>query len=165
MLVVVCALGACAAPSSPSEPPPELANTFESAEALAQAVLRGLQRQDRAYLATLALSEGEFRGYVWPELPASRPERNLPFDYVWGQLRQRGQAALDSILSRYGGRVLKFSSIAFKGETTTYPTFTVMRDSEIVAADESGREWVLQLFGSTMVKDGRYKLFSYVVDE
>ncbi len=40
-----------------------------------------------------------------------------------------------------------------------------MRESEIIAADETGRELVLRLYGSAMVKDGRYKLFSYVVDE
>jgi hypothetical protein len=33
-----------------------------------------------------------------------------------------------------------------------------MRESEIIAADETGR-------GSAMVKDGRFKMFSYVVDE
>ena len=40
-----------------------------------------------------------------------------------------------------------------------------MRESEIIAADETGRELVLRLYGSAMVKDGRVKLFSYVVDD
>ena len=53
----------------------------------------------------------------------------------------------------------------FTGETTQYPSFLVMRDSEIVAADETGRELVLRLFGSVLVKDGRCKVFSYVVDD
>ena len=53
----------------------------------------------------------------------------------------------------------------FTGETTQYQSFAVMRESEIIAVDETGRELVLRLYGSAMVKDGRYKLFSYVVDE
>ena len=39
-----------------------------------------------------------------------------------------------------------------------------MRESEIIAADDTGRELVLHLYGSAMVNDGRYKMFSYVVD-
>ena len=50
------------------------------------------------------------------------------------------------------------------GEPTQHPGFLVMRDSEIVAADETGRELVRRLFGSALVKDGRHKVFSYVVD-
>ena len=57
------------------------------------------------------------------------------------------------------------SSDAFKGESTTYQTFTVMRESEIIATDDSGRELILNLYGSAMLKDGRYKLYSFVVDE
>jgi len=41
----------------------------------------------------------------------------------------------------------------------------VMRESQIIAADETGRELILRLYGSAMVKDGRFKVFSYVVDE
>ena len=90
--------------------------------------------------------------------------RNVPFDYAWGQLKQRSDAALSVTMSRYGGRPLRFVRTTFTGETTTYETFTVRRESEIIAADESGRELILRLYGSAMVRDGRYKLFSYVVD-
>jgi hypothetical protein len=102
---------------------------------------------------------------VWPELPTSRPERNVPFDYAWGQLKQNSDGSLGQTLARYGGRPLRLVQTRFTGETTAYQSFSVMRDSEIVAADETGRELILHLYGSAMVKDGRYKLFSYVVDE
>jgi hypothetical protein len=156
-------LSACTQPTSPSSKIP-LANTFDTAEALAQAVLVRLASKDVAGLKALALSEQEFKDHVWPELDTSRPERNVPFDYAWGQLKQRSDGSLDSVVSRYAGRPLKFVRTSYRGETTQYASFVVMRESEIVAADETGRELVLQLFGSAMVKDGRYKLFSYVVD-
>jgi len=113
----------------------------------------------------LALSEAEFRDHVWPELPTSRPERNVPFEYAWGQLKQHSDGSLQGSLGRYAGRPLRFARMRFTGETTQYPSFLVMRDSEIVAADETGRELVLRLFGSVLVKDGRCKVFSYVVDD
>lgn len=161
--VIIVAMAACSRPSSPSNKVP-LANTFESPEALAQGVLDAMARRDVARLKALALSEAEFRDHVWPELPASRPERNVPFDYAWSQMKQHSDGALEGTVARYGGRSLRFVRTRYTGETTNYQSFAVMRESEVVAADESGRELVLQLFGSAMLKDGRYKLFSFVVD-
>lgn len=161
--VIALALAGCTPPTSPSNKTP-LTQTFETPEALAQAVLTRLASKDVAGLKALALSEQEFKDQVWPELDTSRPERNVPFDYAWGQLKQRSDGSLDSVVSRYAGRPLRFVRTRFRGETTQYKSFAVMRESEIVAADETGRELVLQLFGSAMVKDGRYKLFSFVVD-
>jgi len=112
----------------------------------------------------MALSEAEFREYVWPELPVSRPERNVPFDYAWGQMNQRSEGSLGDTVGRYGGRPLRFVSTRFTGDTTTYQTFSVMRASEIVATDEGGKDLVLRLYGSALQKDGRYKLYSFVVD-
>lgn len=132
---------------------------------MAQAVLDGLAHRDVSRLKALALSETEFRDHVWPELPTSRPERNVPFAYAWGQMKQRSDGSLNNTIGRYAGRSLKFVRAGFTGETTQYRSFRVMRDSEVVALDETGRELVLRLYGSAMVKDGRYKLFSYVVDD
>jgi hypothetical protein len=158
------AAAACAAPSEPSSPAP-LAHTFESQEALARAVLTALAARDVERLRALPLTEAEFREHVWPELPTSRPERNVPFEYAWGQLKQNSDAFLSTTLSRYGGRRLTFVDARFTGETTAYASFSVMRDSEIIAADEQGRELILRLYGSALVQDGRYKMFSYVVDD
>lgn len=162
-VVIALAMAACTPPTSPSNKTP-LSNTFDTPEALAQAVLSRLASGDVTGLKALALSEQEFRDHVWPELPASRPERNVPFDYAWQQMKQRSDGALEGTLGRYGGRPLTFVRTRYTGETTTYQSFAVMRESEVVATDESGRELVLQLFGSAMLKDGRYKLFSFVVD-
>jgi len=156
-------MAACTQPTSPSSKIP-LSETFDSPEALAQAVLTRLANKDVAGLKALALSEQEFKDHVWPELDTSRPERNVPFDYAWGQLKQRSDGSLDSVVTRYAGRPLRFVRTSYRGETTQYKSFAVMRESEIVAADETGRELVLQLFGSAMVKDGRFKVFSFVVD-
>ena len=161
--VIALTMAACTQPTAPSNKVP-LANTFDTPEALAQGVLARLASRDVAGLRALALSEPEFRDYVWPELDTSRPERNVPFDYAWGQMKQRSDGSLDGTIARYGGKALRFSRARYRGETTQYASFVVMRESEIVAVDETGRELVLQLFGSAMLKDGRYKVFSFVVD-
>ena len=63
---------------------PSLANALESPEAVGRAVVRGHAENDLEALRALAVTEAEFRDLVWPKLPAGRPERNLPMDYVWG---------------------------------------------------------------------------------
>jgi hypothetical protein len=163
-LLAVLLTAACSIPAEPTRSAGPLAHTFESPDALARTILVALAGRDVDRLRQLALTEDEFREHVWPELPTSRPERNVPFDYAWGQLKQHSDSSLSETVGRYGGRPLRFVRTAFSGESTTYQTFTVIRESEIIAADESGRELVLRLYGSALVKDGRYKLYSFVVD-
>ena len=165
VVAAVVLTAACSAPAEPTRSAVTLSHTFDSPEALAQAVLARLAQKDRAGLRALPLSETEFREHVWPELPTSRPERNVPFDYAWGQLKQQSDGHLETTFARYAGKRLTFVRTRYTGETTPYQSFAVMRESEIIAADETGRELILRLFGSVIVKDGRYKIFSYVVDE
>src|SRR5688500_9282937 len=143
---------------------PPLANTSGSPAALASAVLEALSRRDRVRLDALALSEQEFRDHVWPDLPAAQPERNLPISYVWGDLRQKSQAGLASILAKYGGHRYELVGVRFDGASTRYTTCEVHRDTVLTVRDETGMPLDLKLFGSSVEQDGRWKVFSFVVD-
>jgi type IV secretory pathway VirD2 relaxase len=131
---------------------------------LATAVLDALERRDRATLASLALTEQEFGTRVWPELPAARPERNLPLSFVWADLSQKSQSSLAELLAQHGGRRYSLVSVGFAGETTKYTTFAVHRKSELTLKTAEGTELQLRLFGSVIEVDGTFKVFSYVVD-
>ena len=163
-MAAVIATAACSAPAEPTRVSSPLSHTFESPEALAQAVLTALARKDLSALRALPLSEEEYRDHVWPELPVSRPERNVPFDYSWGQMKQRSDGSLQQTFARYSGKQLRLVRARFTGEATQYGSFSVKRESEIIATDDTGRDVVLRLYGSALVKDRRYKMFSYVVD-
>lgn len=143
---------------------PPLARSYGSASELARAVLDAVERRDAATLQGLAVTEQEFRDHVWPELPAARPERNLPFSYVWSDLRQKSGNALAGTLSAYGGRHYDLVAARFTGETTQYRTYVVHRKSELTVKDAAGAEWQLRLYGSVIEKNGRLKVFSYVGD-
>ena len=145
--------------------PAPLAHSQDSPEALARAVLSALERRDVDALNELAIDEGEFREHVWPELPAARPERNLPFSYVWGDLHQKSTARLGQTIAKHGGKAYKLVSMRFIGETTPYQSYRVHRDSEITLTDAEGGIQPIRLFGSVLEKDGRYKVFSYVIDD
>ena len=157
-------LGGCGGTGSPPGPPAPLSSTFDSSEKLTQAVLDALAASDRETLSAFALNEVEFRTVVWPELPASRPERGVPFDYAWGDLHQKSDAGLSRLLHRYGGQRFEVLDVDFTGETTDYRSFLVHRDSQVRVRDASGKESVVRLFGSILQRDGEFKLFSYVVD-
>jgi len=141
-----------------------LQHSFSSPADLAQAVLAGVAMGDRTALEAIALSEREFRERVWPELPASRPARNLPFDYVWEDLSQKSQAHLRQTLGQHGGRRYALIGVEFLGETTPYTTFDVSRKTQLRVRNERGEELVIRLFGSVLRSGAEYKIFSYVVD-
>jgi hypothetical protein len=141
-----------------------LAHTFTSPADLARAVLDSIARNDRSALEAFAVSDREFRELVWPELPASRPERNLPLDYVWGDLKQKSAGHLRQTLARHGGRRYALVDVEFLGATTSYRTLDVFRKAQLRVRDEGGEEQAIRLFGSILRSGSDYKVFSYVVD-
>ena len=142
---------------------PPLRNTHATPDALAAAVLAAVEQRDQATLEGLALSEQEFRDHVWPQLPASRPERNLPFSYVWGDLRQKSEAGLDTAMAEHGGRDYELVGVEFDDETD-YTDYRVHRDAAFRVRDKGGTVTTVRLCGSMIEMEGAWKVFSYVVD-
>lgn len=157
LLMLVAACG-----RSPSVP---LANVHDSAESLARAVLGAVAQRDEAALRRVSLDEHEFRAHVWPGLPAARPERNLPFSYVWGDLHQKSEQSLKVVLATHGGRVYDLMKVRFGGESTRYPGYVVHRDAVFVVRDPAEGEKDVRVCGSMIEKGGEWKVFSYVVDD
>jgi hypothetical protein len=141
-----------------------LQGTLESPEAVASAVITGMAAGNLGELKHLAVTEVEFRELVWPMLPASRPERNLPMEYVWGDLAAKSDANLRARLAGWQDRGFVLVSLSFKGGTEDYGTFKVHRETVLVLRDRDGREQNGRLFGSIIEHKGRFKVFSYVVD-
>jgi hypothetical protein len=127
-------------------------------------VLEALARRDRPGLEALTLSETEFRDHVWPQLPAARPERHLPFSYVWGDLRQKSDQSLSSVMSREAGTHYELVGVRFAGNTD-YRTYRVHREATLRVKDSSGSELDLRVCGSFIEQAGAWKVFSYVVSD
>jgi hypothetical protein len=157
-LVAVAALGAgCATSQSP------LANGRESSTTLARDVLTALRAGNASLARSLALTEEEFHAHIWPSLPAARPERNLPFAYVWGDLRQKSDAGLQTSLAQYRGQSLTLLDVRF-GEPSTYGRATVHREAIFAVRDTAGTTSDIRVCGSFVEQAGRWKVFSYVLD-
>lgn len=158
-LLIVVSLSGC----RPASAPP-FTNTFESPEALAREVLVRLARKDQGGLQALSVTRQEFADHVWPRLPASRPERNMPMSFVWGRLEQQSALSLAATVARHGGTAYTLQEVRFEGDTTEYGTFSVRRESVLVVRTPEGTIEHLKVFGSMLTQDGRHKVFSYVVD-
>jgi hypothetical protein len=126
--------------------------------------LDALARRDRPGLEALALNETEFRDHVWPQLPAARPERNLPFSYVWGDLHQKSDQSLSAVMSREGGRRYELIGVRFAANSD-YQTYRVHREATLRVRDSNGSEVDLQVCGSFIEQSGAWKVFSYVVGD
>lgn len=159
VLAAALAAGGCA-----SEARAPLSHSFASAQEAASAVLAGLATGDRDGLIDLAVDQHEFRQVIWPELPSSRPEVGLPWDYAWRQLNLNSRARLAMTMAEHRGRRYQLQSVRFAGETTRHPSFVVHRDTEVVVLGPDGAPRTLRLFGSMVEQGGRWKIFSYVVD-
>jgi hypothetical protein len=114
-------------------------------------------------LEDLALTEAEFRDHVWPDLPAARPERNLPWSYVWGDLHQKSSLRLAATLQEYGGKQYRLETVSFAG-TSDYPHFRVHRDATFDVRGPTGQLEKIRVCGSMIEKDRTWKVFSYVTD-
>lgn len=144
---------------------PPLPNSLESPQALSRAVLMAIEKRDAGALHALALDRQEFTGEVWPDLPAARRERNLSPSFVWGDLNQKSNINLRGTLATHGGKKYEFISVRFLRDTTEYGSYRVHRESELTVRDADGIERQIRVFGSMIDKGGRYKVFSYVIDD
>ena len=101
---------------------------------------------------------------MYPLLPASRPERNTAAAFLWSLSEPRSRNSLAGTLSRHGGTRLELVAVDFLGETTDYGAFRVHRETVLTVRTPEGDQRVMRLFGSMIEQDGRYKIYSFVVD-
>ena len=144
---------------------PRFANLQPTPEALAREVLVAIAQRQPERLRALALNEDEFEHRVWRGLPAARPERNLPWSYVWMDLRQKSDATLDRTLRRYAGQQFTVASIRFEGGATDHGDFRVHRETVLEVRDSAGSSLDLRVLGSMIEADTGWKVFSYIVDD
>ena len=168
-LLLVIAVGAC---SDATAGDVGFAGSAPSLEALGRGVLDAVPVGDTMRLNSFRLTEHEHNEEVWPELPASAPEVNLPVDYVWEDIQRRNARALTRLLPSMEGRRLSFVDVQCRGPVRSFTTFRVLTDCWVVFdnPDEAGagpvapRRYEMQLFKDVLVRDGGHKIFRYYED-
>jgi hypothetical protein len=137
--------------------------SYATKDAAVEAFLHALTARDRTTLSAMAVSETEFLKYIWPALPASRPEVGMPAARAWADQAQRNAAYLSQTLDEHGGRQYRLLAVSFAGGTTDYGAYQVHRETTLDVRGPNGPA-TLRLFGSLVESGGRWKIYSFVVD-
>lgn len=141
---------------------PALQHSYSSIEELAGAVLGMVARNDRAALLEHDLTEQEYRLIVWPQLPISRQESwHRRYDFVWNQHEVKSRAGLDTMLSRHGGNTFMLISVRCAGGVREYGTYRIHGDVRLRVRDQDGQPRDVNVFGSILEQNNRYKIVSY----
>lgn len=136
-----------------------LTNAYPSREALAGAVLRGLETGSRDSLEALLVTREEHRELLWHELP----ERNyLRFGRARGLTVRNTREGIQRAVGRHGGRELCLVRLEAARDTESYEGFTLHRGVRLVARDaETGREETLGILDVLLEREGHWKLLNY----
>jgi hypothetical protein len=137
--------------------------SYPSKDAAVEAFLTALRARDHGTLAAQVVTETEFLKYVWPQLPASRPEVGMPADRAWADQTQKNALFLAQTLGEHGGRHYQLIAASFNGAAADYGPFSIHPRTTLDVRDGSTVRAV-QLFGSMIESGGRWKIYSFVVD-
>jgi hypothetical protein len=135
-----------------------------SREALIEAAVRAFRHRDIAALERLAVTEAEFRKYIWPALPASHRDVGMPVDYAWSELQFKSRLELGQTMREFGGKDFTVVAVRLAGASIPYRGFTIHADPEFTLRDSDGRRERVRLVGSLIETPSGWKIYSFVVD-
>ena len=136
-------------------------NSLDSPDQLGNAVVDALNAKDIEALNRLRVERAAYLDWIWPAFPASRPPNNFPGDFAWSNLNRKCNTGMKKWIARYGGYDLKFVGIRFDQRSETYDGFQLLRGTVLTLQNTAGEKRELEILGSVVVKDERYKLLSY----
>ncbi|MDE0688374.1 MAG: hypothetical protein OXI61_09440 [Candidatus Poribacteria bacterium] len=136
-------------------------NSLDSPDQLGLAVVDALNREDIEQLNRLRVQREEYLDWIWPAFPASHPPNNFPGDFAWSNLNKKCNIGMKKWIAHFGGVNLKFVAIRFDRPKETYQGFQLLRGTVLTLQNVAGEKRELQILGSVVVKNDRYKLLSY----
>jgi len=147
-----------------ADTPTMLSGGAESPESLARALLAALSARDTAGVRALVMSRGEFAWLYYPHTKFTAPPYELGPELVWIPLVAASDKGAGRLLSRFGGRTLRFGALTCPDTVTTEGPNIIVTGCTVrfAAGDSAARD--LRIFSSLLSRDGRYKFLSYAND-
>lgn len=135
-----------------------------SPEALTRGLLAALEAGDTSAVRNLAISRAEFAWIYYPHAKWTRPPYEMGPGLVWLQITASNDKGYVRLVRRYGGRRLRFEALTCPDTGLHEGPNVVISGCRVrfAAADSAARE--MQLFGSLLNRDGRYRFVSYSND-
>lgn len=141
--------------------PSTLAGGESSPEQLTRALLRALSAQDTATIQRLVLNRSEFGWLYYPHTRYTRRPYELGPELLWMQINENSEKGIVRLLRRYGGSRLRFDALACPDSAVNEGPNRITGPCTVrFAAADSGTR-TMQIFGSIIARDGRYKFVSY----
>jgi hypothetical protein len=143
------------------EEPAELEPAAMSLDDLIGRVVGGLERNDTAGLAALAITRSEFAYLYYPTVPEARPPYELAPGLFWFMIEGNSTRGLRTALAERGGAPLQYVGYRctgeprHQGENTIWPLCVVRR---LQAPGDTVEE---RLFGPILQRGGRFKLVTF----
>lgn len=139
----------------------DLENSFDTPEALAEAILDAIERQSLDLFEELRINRTEFERYFWPEFPQSRPITNVTAADAWlfhnGHCRDGVTEALDTL----GGRRLMLQTIRYGEGVARYRNFNLYHGVVIEAATPEGELVEIEAAPLFAERNGRWKVYIF----
>lgn len=141
--------------------PTTLVGGETSPERLTRALLGALSAQDTATIRRLVLSRSEFAWLYYPYTRYTRRPYELGPELLWIQVSENSEKGIVRLLRRYGGSRLRFETLACPDSAVTEGPNAITGPCTVrfAAADSAARS--MQIFGSIIAREGRYKFVSY----
>jgi hypothetical protein len=141
-------------------------NTFADFDELLKALERAVVSGNAGLMRELAVTEEEFRDFVWPTLDIAKlPNSGFTWEFVWSQHQLQHEKCLMRTSHDLAGSEIDIVDIMFEGRTTDHGSFKIHRDSRVEVLRADGTRGEAALFGSLLeTADGRYKIYSFIND-
>jgi hypothetical protein len=147
-----------------ADSPRTLVGGAESPEALTRALFAAVAASDTSALRALIVSRAEFGFLYYPHSQFTRAPYELAPDLVWLTMVAASEKGAGRLLTRYGGRTLRFEALLCGDTAQTEGPNLIRRGCRVrFAVPDSGVREV-QLFGALLARDGRTKFLSFAND-
>ncbi|MGQ0720427.1 MAG: hypothetical protein ACT4PE_02510 [Candidatus Eiseniibacteriota bacterium] len=139
----------------------ELARSFDTPEALAEALLDAIERESLDMFEELRIDRAEFERFFWPEFPQSRPITNATAADAWlfhnGHCRDGVLEMLDGL----SGRRLHLQGLRYREGVARYRNFNLYHGVVIEAATAEGD--LVEIDEATVFaeRNGRWKVYIF----
>lgn len=132
-------------------------DSLDSPDQIGLAVVDALNRKDIEKLNELRVQREEYLSWIYPAFPKS----NFTADFSWSNLNKNCNIGMNRWIDRLGGVNLSFVSIRFDKPVESYDGFQLLRGTVLTLQNQAGEKRDLNILGSIVVKNNRYKLLSY----
>ncbi len=138
-----------------------LASPWRSRDALVEAFIAALRRQDTAALSAMTLTASEFGWLYYPTTPQGFPPYSLNADLMWFLIENRGARGLALLLQERGGRDLGYVGVECEGTPSREGGNVLWGPCLVRRTIERGQTGTERLFGLIIEREGRYKFVSF----